>query len=229
MSMEKSFIPVPVDFTNSVLSVASVLRSPDICVVGGAVRDCVLGKLSGHETLAKDLDVILPAPLKHPEKNPNIVGMRKNSLGGAKLYIKNIGVVDVFQHYTENPESIIAGYFDFNCNSLYYRMHDNAIRVSGYFLEFLESKTIRPQNVCFVDNGVEMQYGIPQMVMRAIKFQIQFMEKFNIQTELSSDILAGIYNMTATDEENMKKYMASHVGDTRLKQMILQRYKKIRG
>ena len=229
MLMEKSFIPVPIDFTNAVLSVASVLRVPDMCVVGGAVRDCVLGKLSGHETRPKDLDIILPMPLNQPEKNPNIIGMRKNSLGGVKLYVKNIGVVDVFQHYTENPESIIAGYFDFNCNSLYYRMRDNAIRVSGFFLEFLESKTIREQNMAYTNHGVNGMYGVPQTVMRALKFQILFMEKYNLKTKCSYDILNQIYNMTATDEQDMKKYMASHIGDARLKQMILQRYKKIRG
>ena len=229
MLMEKSFIPVPIDFTNTVLHIASALKVRNLCVVGGAVRDCVLGKLSGTNTKPKDLDVILSAPLIHPEKNRNIIGMRENSLGGKKLYIKNFGTVDVFQQYTENPETIIANYFDFNCNSLYYRTCDNTIQPSAFFLEFLESQTIREQNMAYTDGGVNGMYGVPQTIMRALKFQIQFAEKYNFKTDLSDDLLYQIYHMKTADEKAMKKYMASHVVDKQLQQKILENYQNIRG
>lgn len=228
MTNEKSFIPVPIDFTNAVLGVASALKARDVCVVGGAVRDCVLGKLTGKNTTPKDLDVILPSPVIHPEKNPNIIGMRKNSLGGTKLYVKNFGTVDVFQHYTSDPEDIICDYFDFNCNSLYYRMHDNTIRVSLFFDEFLNSHVIRQQNMVYTADGINGKYGVPQTVMRVLKFQIQFSEKYNFETELSSDILYQIYHMTNIDELAMKKYMISHVADKNLQKLIWQNYQKIR-
>ena len=200
MTNKESFIAVPVDFTNAILSVASALRVRDMCVVGGAVRDCVLGKMSGHNTKPKDIDVILPVPLVQPEKNPNIIGMRKNSLGGVKLYVKNFGTVDVFQQYTDEPEYIIANYFDFNCNSLYYRTSDNTIKESVFFDEFLESHTIREQNVIYTNCGVNGMYGVPQTIMRALKFQIQFAEKYNFETELSDDLLYQIYHMKKSDE-----------------------------
>ncbi|MBO7643100.1 MAG: hypothetical protein J6S74_03150 [Alphaproteobacteria bacterium] len=229
MTNKESFINVPVEFTNTVLRVASALNVRDICVVGGAVRDCVLGAMSGNKTTPKDLDVILPEPLKRVDKNPNIIGMRKNSLGGAKVFVKNFGTVDVFQHYTDEPEHIIANYFDFNCNSLYYRMHDNTIQPSAFFLEFLESQTIREQNMAYTNGGINGMYGLPQTVMRALKFQIQFNEKFNFKTNLSSDILYMIYNMNRDDEKSMKRYMASHVMDKKLQNKILESYQKVRG
>ncbi len=226
---KESFVNVPVEFTNTVLRVASALNVRNMCVVGGAVRDCVLGVLSGNSIQPKDLDVILPEPLSQPHKNPNILGMRKNSLGGVKVFVKNFGTVDVFQQYTNEPEGIIANYFDFNCNSLYYRMHDNTIQPSAFFLEFLESRTIREQNMAYTNGGINGMYGLPQTVMRALKFQIQFNEKFNLKTNLSSDILYMIYNMNADDEKSMKKYMSSHVMDKKLQARILQSYQRIRG
>ena len=229
MTDKESFINVPVEFTNTVLRVASALNVRDICVVGGAVRDCVLGAMSGNKTTPKDLDVILPEPLKQVDKNPNILGFRKNSLGGVKVFVKNFGTVDVFQQYTNEPEGIIANYFDFNCNSLYYRMHDNKIIESVFFDEFMESKTISPQHIIYDKTGGTVLYGKPQTVMRAIKFQIQFNEKFNLKTNLSSDILYMIYNMNADDEKSMKQYMYSHIRDIYLQQKILQSYQKIRG
>lgn len=228
MTNEKSFINVPIEFTNAVLGVASALNVRDMCVVGGAVRDCVLGKMSGKNTKPKDIDIILPTPIVQPQKNPNIIGMRKNSLGGVKLYVKNFGTVDVFQQYTENPEAIIANYFDFNCNSLYYRMHDNTIQPSVFFLEFLESRTIREQNMVYTNGGINGMYGLPQTVMRALKFQILFSEKYNLETELSDDLLYRIYNMKTSDEREMKKYMASHVANKQLQQKILENYQSIR-
>ena len=229
MTDKESFINVPVEFTNTVLRVASALNVRDMCVVGGAVRDCVLGAMSGNKTAPKDLDVILPEPLRNIDKNPNILGMRKNSLGGVKVFVKNFGTIDVFQHYTNEPEGIIANYFDFNCNSLYYRMHDNKIIESIFFDEFLESKTISPQHVIYDETGGTALYGKPQTVMRALKFQIQFNEKFNLKTNLSSDILYMIYNMNRDDEKSMKQYMASHVMDKKLQNKILESYQKVRG
>ena len=228
MTNEKSFINVPIEFTNAVLGVASALNVRDMCVVGGAVRDCVLGKMSGKNTKPKDIDIILPTPIVQPQKNPNIIGMRKNSLGGVKLYVKNFGTVDVFQQYTENPEAIIANYFDFNCNSLYYRMHDNTIQPSVFFLEFLESRTIREQNMVYTNGGINGMYGLPQTVMRALKFQILFSEKYNLETELSDDLLYRIYNMKTSDEREMKKYMASHVANKQLQKKILENYLQIK-
>jgi len=226
---KESLIKVPVEFTNTVLRVASALNVRDMCVVGGAVRDCVLGAVSGHTTRPKDLDVILPEPLSQPHKNPNILGIKKNSLGGTKLFVKNFGTVDVFQQYTNEPKGIIANYFDFNCNSLFYCMHDNKIIESVFFDEFMESKTISPQHIIYDKTGGTVLYGKPQTVMRALKFQIQFNEKFNIKTNLSSDILYMIYNMNTADETAMKKYMSSHVMDKKLQTKILQSYQKIRG
>ena len=185
ISDKESLIKVPVEFTNTVLRVASVLNVRDMCVVGGAVRDCVLGATSGHTTRPKDLDVILAEPLSQPHKNPNILGIKKNSLGGTKVYVKNFGTVDVFQQYTDEPEYIIANYFDFNCNSLYYRTSDNTIKESVFFDEFLESHTIREQNVIYTNCGVNGMYGVPQTIMRALKFQIQFAEKYNFEPDLS--------------------------------------------
>ena len=229
MTDKESFINVPVEFTNTVLRVASALNVRDICVVGGAVRDCVLGAMSGNKTTPKDLDVILPEPLKRVDKNPNILGMRKNSLGGVKVFVKNFGTVDVFQHYTNEPEGIIANYFDFNCNSLYYRMHDNKIIESIFFDEFLESRTIREQNMAYTNGGINGMYGLPQTVMRALKFQILFSEKYNLEIDLSDDLLYQIYNMKTSDEREMKKYMASHMMDKKLQNKILESYQKVRG
>lgn len=225
---KESLIKVPVEFTNTVLRVAGVLQVPSLCVVGGAVRDCVLGNLVRHETISKDFDVILPMRPKL-NNNPNIISWRTNSFGGLKIKTKNIGTIDVFQHYTDEPEHIIANYFDFNCNSLYYRMLDNKIIESIFFDEFLESKTIRPQHVIYDETGGTALYGKPQTVMRALKFQIQFNEKFNFKTNLSSDILYMIYNMNRDDEKSMKQYMISHIHDVCLQQKILQSYQKVRG
>lgn len=227
--LEVAIIPTPTKFKELVKGAADELRVSRMIVVGGAVRDCVFGYMTKRATTPKDLDIILPAPLTDIEKNPNIVGYRKNSLGGMKIETKNFGTIDVFQHYTENPEVIIANYFDFNCNSLFYRMRDNTIVASVFFYEFLQSRTIRQQRVFYGDGGITGLYGNPQTVMRALKFQIKFAEYFDIKTKLSSDILYMIYNMTTADEAAMKKYMESHVTDSRMQKQIWQNYQKIRG
>ena len=108
-------------------------------------------------------------------------------------------------------------------------MHDNKIIESVFFDEFMESKTISPQHIIYDKTGGTVLYGKPQTVMRALKFQIQFNEKFNIKTNLSSDILYMIYNMNTDDEKSMKKYMSSHVMDKKLQAQILQSYQRIRG
>ena len=226
--LEETLIPTPATFRNFVKGAADELRVPRMIVVGGAVRDCVLGYISKRQTMPKDLDVILPAPLTDIEKNPNIVGYRKNSLGGMKVETKNFGTIDVFQQYTENPEIIIAKYFDFNCNSLFYRMRDNKIVASAFFYEFLDSRTIRQQHVFYGKDDVTCLYGKPQTVMRALKFQINFMENYNIKTNLSSDLLYMIYNMTPGEEEAMKKYMESHCKNEKLQNQIWQNYRGIK-
>ena len=81
----------------------------------------------------------------------------------------------------------------------------------------------------YTPNAVVAQYQTPQTVMRALKFQIKFAEYFDIKTKLSSDILYMIYNMTTADEAAMKKYMESHVADSRMQKQIWQNYQKIRG
>ena len=224
---QESFIPVPSSFTGVVCKVASALGVQDMCVVGGAVRDCVLGQLSGHDIKPKDFDIILPSPLANIANNPNIIKIRQNSLGGIKCELNDFGIVDIFQHYTSNPEVIIARYFDFNCNSLFYRMKPNIISASIFFYEFLQSRTIQQQHALFSNDKVVGKYGVPETVMRAIKFQIQFMEKYNIKTKLGWDILYLIYNMTRQDELDMKKYMKSHVFDNDLKKKIWQKYQEI--
>jgi len=225
---QKYLIHVPSSFTDVVRGVADALGVQDMCVVGGAVRDCVLGQLSGHDIKPKDLDIILPSPLVNIADNPNITRMRQNSLGGIKCEVKDFGIVDIFQYYTSNPENIIAQYFDFNCNSLFYRMKDNKITASVFFYEFLESRTISLQNILFINNKSIGQYGVPETVMRAIKFQIQFMDKYDIKTKLGFEILHLIHNMTKQDELDMKKYMKSHVMDNKLQKMIWQKYQTIK-
>ena len=226
-NFEQPYFATPQYLSDTAAGIAAELHVPQLCVVGGAVRDCVLAQATGRVARPKDLDVILPTP-PALDKNPNIIAARKNSLGGYKIKTKNFGAVDVFQQYTETPEYIIMDFFDFNCNSLFYRMRDNAIITSVFFHEFLESKTIRPQRVLYTQNAVIGQYGVPQTVVRALKFQIKFAENFDIKTKLSSDILYMIYNMTQTDERAMVEYMSTHVSDARVQKMILKNYQNIR-
>ena len=225
---ELPLIQTPRTFKKLVRGVADSLFVKDMSVVGGAVRDCVLGQISGRNYKPKDLDVILGAPLSEIEKNPNIIAARKNSLGGMKLMLKDFGIVDIFQQYTFFPENIIADYFDFNCNSLFYRMRDNKIIASAFFQEFLESRTIRQQRVWFSENDVVGQYGAPQTIVRALKFQIKFMNEYNIKTNLGYDILYLIHNMKDQGEIDMQNYLLSHVTDIDMQKLIWQKYQNIR-
>ena len=225
---ESPLMQTPQNFTKQVRGVADALFVKDMAVVGGAVRDCVLGQISGQNTKPKDLDVILTAPLAAIEKNPNILGARKNSLGGMKVCLKDFGIVDIFQQYTHFPENIIADYFDFNCNSLFYRMRDNKIVASVFFHEFLESRTIRQQRIWFTQNGITGQYGVPQTVARALKFQINFMQDYDIKTKLGYDILHMAYSMKEKEELEMQDYLLSHVEDVNLQKLIWEKYQNIR-
>lgn len=227
-NFERPYFATPPYLSDVASGLAQLLRVQNLCIVGGAVRDCVLGQMTGREISPKDLDVILPVQ-PHLGQNPDVLGWRTNSLGGIKVNTTRFGVIDVFQQYTETPEYIIVDFFDFNCNSLFYRTRDDAIITSAFFHEFLESKTIRPQRVLYTRNTVVAQYQTPQTVMRALKFQIKFAEYFDIKTKLSSDILYMAYNMTTADEAAMKKYMESHVADSRMQKQIWQNYQKIRG
>ena len=180
-------------------SIANGLGVDSVCIVGGAVRDCVLAAITKKDFVVKDWDVICPVKPRF-RNNKNILSVNKNSFGGNKIFLSGIGIVDVFQYYTNEPQTIIANMFDFNCNSLFFS--ENKIQESVMFLHFLETSELLVYN--------PHKYNPVCFVARALKFQIIFKEQFGIDVKLNYRILHEIYSLTDTDKDQMLEYMRRH-------------------
>lgn len=195
--------------------------------VGGSVRDGVLNELFSGKYDSKDIDIILSKKQDFKD-NPNIVRMRRNSLGGIKLQTKNFGVIDVFQYYMDNPDLLVCDIFDFNCNVIYYSHNERCIVATPHFYNFVLSKTIDLQRVIYGKNGIEYNYAVSALTSRALKFQIEFRERYNLQLKLSSNVLYMIYNLDENQEQEMVKYTKAKAGSVDLQNKIISEYQKLR-
>ncbi len=199
-------------------TISELLRVNEICVVGGAVRDVLLGNLVGRNIAPKDFDLILPNPLQLKD-NTNILWYQKNSLGGTKIMLRDFGIVDVFQQYTKSPQDIIANYFDFNCNSLFYK--NGRVQESVLFRHFLETSELYVYNPQF--------YRVEHFVARALKFQILFKNNFGLNVKLSNNLLYQIYSMNDKQISDMQEYIKRKVQLPDLRHQIVASFLKIRG
>ncbi len=195
--------------------------------VGGSVRDRVLNELFSGNYDSKDIDVIL-SKKQDFTRNPNITFMRQNSLGGIKLQTKNFGVIDVFQYYLDNPDLLVCDIFDFNCNAIYYSHYEKRIYATLHFYNFILSKTIDLQRVIYGKNGLEYSYPVSSLASRALKFQIEFCERYGLKLKLSANVLYMIYNMDKTQEQKMIEYTKAKAGSIDLQNKILSEYQKLR-
>ena len=201
-------------------------KNDDLFIVGGFVRENVLAALTGLETNSKDLDLILP---KRPDfrNNQNILWKKDNSLGGIKIGTKNFPEIDVFQPGAKDVELMVGQYFDFNCNALYYSHRDNDIYMAAPFYGFTSNKIINLENYFYTKQGIEQKYSPASMVSRALKFQIMFREKFDIETKLSTSILWLLYNMDKNTEHEMFDYTRFKVKSIEMQNKIINTYKKL--
>lgn len=204
------------------------LKDNDFYLVGGFVRDSVMSSLYGEkDVVSKDFDIIFP---KKPnlQNNPNIIWKKENSFGGIKLGTKNFSEIDIFNEYTSDPYIMVGLYFDFTCNSLFYSHYYRQISPSVYFYDFIGRKVIDLVNFVYVKDGAETRYSEESMVSRALKFQIQFKEKFGIETNLSKNILYFLYNMDKDTEQKMFEYTRAKVKNQELQNKIINEYKNLR-
>ena len=176
---------------------------------------------------SKDIDVILSKKQDFGH-NPNITFMRRNSLGGVKLRTRNFGIIDVFQYYVDNPRFIVSDIFDFNCNAIYYSHNEKCIIATPHFYNFILNKTLDLEKVIYVPNGIEYRYDVAALASRALKFQIEFRERYDLNLRLSENILYMIYNLDKTKEQQMIEYTKSHAGSIDLQNKILSEYQKLR-
>lgn len=188
----------------------------DFCLVGGAVRDIFLGELTNKRINVgdiKDFDIILPYPPKDIEKKTNILWRRKNSYGGIKCCIQNVGIVDIFQQYTNDVPALVANNFDFNCNSLYYSYLSQRLEISAYFLNFLETSLLRK---CVGYNGTDESIAV-----RAIKFQTLFQKNFGIDSAISYEIMEHIVK---SNPVLAKQYAYAKINDVEIRRTVLRNY-----
>jgi len=212
---------------DSVAQELKVGKNDDLFIVGGFVRDNVLAALSGKENMSKDIDLILP---KRPdlENNKNIVKKRLNSMGGLKIGTKNFPEIDIFQHNTTNVQLVIGEYFDFNCNALYYSHYSKSIFATSYFYDFISRKTLDLLNFIIIPNSTEQKYFGHSIVSRALKFQVQFQEKYGMRVNLSSGILGLLYSMDKDTEQKMFEYTKAKVKNQMLQNKIISKYKQLK-
>lgn len=204
-----------------------VKENDDLYVVGGFVRDAVLAALTNKDYTSKDLDLILPNRPNF-DNNTNVIWKKDNSLGGLKIDTRKFPEIDVFQKSATNPQLIVGQYFDFNCNSLYYSHRIKQIFPSVYFYGFTSNKTIDFLHACYTENGIEQRYPNSWMVSRALKFQIQFKEKFGIETKLSPNILYLLYEMDKKTEQEMLDYTKIKVKSELMQKQIISEYKRLK-
>ena len=217
------FIPLG----NAVANELKLRTDTKLFFVGGSVRDSVLNALFSKQYDSKDIDVILSKKQDFGH-NPNITFMRRNSLGGVKLRTRNFGTIDVFQYYVDNPCFIVSDIFDFNCNAIYYSHNEKCIIATPHFYNFILNKTLDLEKVIYVPNGIEYRYDVAALTSRALKFQIEFRERYDLNLRLSENILYMIYNLDKTKEQQMIEYTKSKAGSIDLQNKILSEYQKLR-
>lgn len=202
-------------------------KNTDVFVVGGFVRDAVLGELTNTKTEPKDIDLILS---KKPDlsKNQNILWKKENSFGGIKLGLKNFPEVDVFNKKTDWPDMIVGQYFDFNFNSIFYHNKAQQIFAAAPFYAFTSNKIIELINYRVLEDKTETLYTEPSLVSRALKFQILFREKYSIESRLSPMIMHLLYAMSEKTEQEMLKYTQQKIKNENLKKQVIEQYYKIK-
>lgn len=214
---------------DSVAKELNIGKHDDLFIVGGFVRDNVLAELTNKETDSKDLDLILP---KRPDfdNNPNILWKKENSMGGIKIGTKKFPEIDIFQPSANDVQMMVGEYFDFTCNALYYSHRQKQIFSSFYFYCFTSSKEINFEHYTYTndDIGIKQRYDNASMISRALKFQIQFKEKFGIETKFSGNVLYFLYQMDKDTEQKMFEYTKLKVKNQELQNKIINEYKKLR-
>lgn len=197
--------------------IAKKLNVDKICIVGGAVRDAVLAAYANENFHVKDFDVICYAPPKL-SNNENILSVQKNSFGGDKINLRDIGMVDSFQFYTPNPANVIAQYFDFNCNSLFF--HNGKIQMLPEFVDFMRHKTI---TVCNANLGLPEHF-----VVRAVKFKIVFNSLFGLNASLDEKLLCDLRGFTSLQMETVKDYAHRKIKQPEILNSVLDFCSRVR-
>ena len=90
------------------------------------------------------------------------------------------------------------------------------------------NKTLDLEKVIYVQNGIEYRYDVAALISRALKFQIEFRERYDLNLRLSENILYMIYNLDKSKEQQMIEYTKSHAGSIDLQNKILSEYQKLR-
>ncbi len=192
----------------------------NFCLVGGSVRDIFIGELLGRKISVKDYDMIMPTP-PHLDGNKNILNSQKNSFGGIKLTMRDIGIVDIFHKYTDDVPAFIATKFDFTCNSLYYSHQTRSIECSVYFYHFLETLALR---MC-----VGYQASPESIAIRAIKFKMKFASEFGLKVRLGDDIMALMRAMDKSNDAAALRYAQEKIYNADLYRRTIGFYYSQRG
>ena len=195
----------------------------DWFIVGGFVRDAVLNELSGRVYKSKDVDIILSWKA-YLENNQNIISRQENSFGGLKLCTKNFHEIDIFNQVVVNPDYFIVSGFDFNCNAIYFSCSEQNIYASYHFYNFFLNQKIDIMNLHYTKCGMESIYPVYSTVSRALKFQVVFREKYNMNIELSDNVWYMLACMDKKAEFDMFQYMRQKVKDENIIAQMIKNY-----
>ena len=212
---------------DGVVNELNLPKNTDVFAVGGFVRDAVLSELTNTQFEPKDIDLILS---KKPDlsQNQNVLWKQENSFGGIKLGLKNFPEVDIFNKEFDWPAAIVGQYFDFNVNSLFYHNGSQQIFAAAPFYAFTSNKTIELESYLISGDKLKTLYQDPSLVSRALKFQVLFREKYDIDARLSWTILHLLHNMDKQTEQEMFKYTQQKVKDETLRNKIIKNYYRIK-
>lgn len=221
MDLDKAIILAGARLGKIVDGLSVNLGVHNICVVGGAVRDTVLGYLTGHNCDFKDIDIMVSAPLTNIDKYPGLLSVNKNTFGGTKLRTRDFGEIDIW-HYDDNTRHSVMRYFDFNCNSLYYDYVTRQLLVSNQFQNFVKSNIL--------DFGNSWYGRIESIIIRAIKFYILFNKNFGMNIHFSPRIISHIVDSKKLSDEYFNfELMRLVKKDAELRHDILNMYNSLRG
>lgn len=230
MNIEQNLDRVIKQATVKIANVADVLvndlqiKNDDVFLVGGFVRDTVLSEIFNVKNESKDIDIILPTKPDFTD-NKNIISQKQNSLGGIKVKTTSFPEIDIFQQHVDNPQTIVGGQFDLNCNAIYYSHKQKQIFPSVYFDYFLYNEMLDIEHVIY-DGSIKTLYSVPSLVSRALKFQILFRQRYGFETRLSNNLLWLIYNMDKDSERAMREY--TKIKSAHLQKQIFQSFQQLR-
>jgi hypothetical protein len=204
------------------------LKGRGFAVIGGFVRDRMLGRIFDKNIESADMDVVLDEPIRNFRDMPGVRWLGSNTFGGAKFYLdgvgiidicafyqKGVGFVDIWENFSSNAEKTV-GDLDFNCNAAGYLYPENQVVAAPAFFDFVRNKTISQAGA---------RYGFNNTIAPcALRLKIKLSYLLKTQVGLDAELVERIRRLP---ENELVEYMRRKAGNEKIFRDAISLYKRI--